>query len=135
MKYANVLQIVIIIALGIGVITGLYMLAGCTIFKKSSDEETATLEFDSFDGGGPEYTAEIEDKNIAEFSKEKKYDKPDHDETDGAGYKVIYTISGKTPGKTRLTVSCTMQGSKEGDSVYEVTVSGDNKVTVKPIQD
>lgn len=135
MKYANVLQIVLIIALGVGVLTGLYMLAGCTIFKEKPDDKTATLEFDSFDGGGPEYTAVIEDETIAEFSKEIKYDKPDHDEIDGAGYKVIYTISGKNPGKTRMTVSSTMQGVKEDDNVYEVTVSEDNKVTVEPIQE
>ena len=135
MKNAGALQIVIIIAIVIGLLTGVYMIAGCTIFKEKTDGEPATLEFDSFDGGGPEYSAEIEDGSIAEISREKKYDKPDHDELDGAGYKVIYTITGKKPGKTRLTVSCTMRGDKEGDRVYEVTVAKNNKVTVEPVEE
>ena len=135
MKNAGILQIVIIIALVIGLLTGLYMIAGCTIFKEKTDGEPATLEFDSFDGGGPEYNAEIEDGSIAEISKEKKYDKPDHDEIDGAGYKVIYTITGKKPGKTRMTVSCTMRGDKEDDRVYLVTVAKNNKVTVEQVQE
>ena len=134
MKNAGVLQIVIMIALVIGLLTGLYMIAGCTIFKDKADGEPATLEFDSFDGGGPEYNAEIEDDSIAEIGKEKKYDKPDHDEIDGAGYKVIYTITGKKPGKTRLTISCTMRGDKEDDMVYVVTVDKNNKVTVEQAQ-
>ena len=134
MKNAGVLQIVIIIAIVIGLLTGVYMIAGCTIFKEKTDGEPATLEFDSFDGGGPEYNAEIEDDSIAEIGKEKKYDKPDHDEIDGAGYKVIYTITGKKPGKTRLTVSCTMRGDKEDDMVYVVTVDKNNKVTVEQAQ-
>ena len=99
------------------------------------DKETVTMTFSSFDGGGPEYSAEIEDGSIAEISREKKYDKPDHDEVDGAGYKVIYNITGKKPGKTRLTVSCTMRGDKEGDRVYEVTVAKNNKVTVEPVEE
>ena len=134
MKNAGVLQIVIIIAIVIGLLTGVYMIAGCTIFKEKTDGEPATLEFDSFDGGGPEYNAEIEDDSIAEIGKEKKYDKPDHDEIDGAGYKVIYTITGKKPGKTRLTISCTMRGDKEDDMVYVVTVDKNNKVTVEQAQ-
>ena len=71
MKNANILQIVLIIALVIGLLTGLYMLAGCTVFKGDTDDKTATLEFDSFDGGGPEYKALIEDASIAEISEEK----------------------------------------------------------------
>lgn len=135
MKNANILQIVLIIALVIGLLTGLYMLAGCTVFKGDTDDKTAKLEFDSFDGGGPEYKALIEDASIAEISEEKEYKKSDHDKINGAGYKVIYTITGKKPGKTRLIVSCTTQKDIVSDKVYEVTVAEDNKVTVKSIQD
>ena len=36
MKNAGVLQIVIIIAIVIGLLTGVYMIAGCTIFKEKT---------------------------------------------------------------------------------------------------
>ena len=37
MKNAGALQIVIIIAIVIGLLTGVYMIAGCTIFKEKTD--------------------------------------------------------------------------------------------------
>ena len=135
MKYVNIFKKALVISLAVGVLAGINVFAGCTDSKESENDKTATIEFDSFDGGGPEYTAVIEDENIISVSKEIKYNKPDHDEIDGAGYKVIYTITGKKPGKTRLTVSCTMQGVKEDDMVYDVTVADDNKVTVESVQE
>ena len=64
----------------------------------------AVLSFDSFDGGGPEYTVEIDDATVVSFTEERVYASPRHEELDGAGYSVVFTFTGLKPGETQVSI-------------------------------
>ena len=87
--------------------------------------KTATLTFDSFDGGGPEYSISIEDPTVVSYTESHEYSKPDHEQLNGAGFKVIFTLTGIKPGSTTVAVSMEMS-FKPGDAevtYYNVTVN------------
>ena len=65
----------------------------------------AVLYFDSFDGGGPEYEAEIGDPTIVSVTQGRSYSSPDHGEIDGASFSVIFTFTGLKPGETRVEIT------------------------------
>ena len=106
------------------------MLAGC-----GNTGKTARLVFDSFDGGGPEYTAVVGDTSIVSCASERKYAKADHEQMTGAGYDVIFTLTGLKPGSTTLTVSSfsPIVGSEEYR--YTVTVDEGLNVTAERMAD
>ena len=93
----------------------------------------ATLVFDSFDGGGPEYSVEITDPSIVSYTGVRSYGKDDHEMMTGAGYSVIYTFTGERPGETTLTVSARSPIAENFDAVYSVTVDADLNVTLEAL--
>lgn len=96
----------------------------------SMNLQSATLEFHSFDGGGPEYSVVIEDPSIVSYSSERKYSKSNHEELDGAGYTVIFTFTGLKQGETKMTVQERSPIADNSDTVYNVTVANDLTVTL-----
>ncbi|MBO4316859.1 MAG: hypothetical protein J5855_01085 [Mailhella sp.] len=107
--------------------------AGCasggTAMADTKDAAQAVLSFDSFDGGGPEYKAVL-DSDIVSVSKSIRYRKRDHEELDGAGFDVVFTLKGLKPGEARLTVE---ERSPIGDNenlAYAVKVDEQLNVTV-----
>ena len=97
---------------------------------ESGFEKNPTLTFDSFDGGGPEYTVEIEDTEILSCSSERRYDKPNHEELTGSGYDVILTFTGLMPGDTVVTVRGESPIVPEEEHVYDVIVDEELNVSL-----
>ena len=64
-----------------------------------------TLYYDSFDGGGPSYTVDIEDETILSCASEQRYLDANHEELDGAGFNVCFTFTGLRPGRTLVVVT------------------------------
>ena len=96
------------------------------------DPNTAKLEFSSFDGGGPEYTAALDDPGIADLAGKRFYPDPDHETLDGAPYTVVFTLTGKRPGETGLTVrSHSPIDGEEEVFLYRVSVDESLRVTVR----
>ena len=89
----------------------------------------------SFDGGGPEYDFSIENPEIADFSTQREYSKPNHEELDGAGYDVVLTLTGKKAGETVLTASYSSPIGDSGAKKYRVTVADDLSVTAEQMTD
>lgn len=102
-------------------------LNSCTAPKQTG---TAQLSFHSFDGGGPSFSAELEDPDLVSVKKSVRYAKKNHAELDGAGYDVIFTFTGLKPGRTSLTVAERSPIAGNLDHLYEVTVAEDLKVTL-----
>ncbi len=50
------------------------------------------LSFDSFDGGGPEYSFETEKTGIFTWYGQRRYLNPDHDKMCGSAFSVIFEI-------------------------------------------
>ena len=96
----------------------------------SETPTTAELVFDSFDGGGPEYTISIEDSDILSFTEKHIYSNPDHDNMCGSGYDVVFTFSGIKPGNTDMTVFARSPIADNYDIIYTVSVSEDFQVTI-----
>ena len=93
--------------------------------------KTASLSFDSFDGGGPTYSVSIEDPSIASVSEGGAYDDPDHEEIDGAGYSVTFVFTGLKPGETYANVSARSPIADNFDRRYAVIVAEDLSVTLE----
>ncbi len=97
--------------------------------------EKVRLEFYSFDGGGPDFEA-LPDAPIISLKKVKSYHNPDHDRLLGAGFSVIFTITGLKPGETGLTVHqrAPILGLNK-DLTYAVRVDDDLDVHVRKVSE
>lgn len=104
---------------------------GDNISNNSSDkfkEKTATVSFDSFDGGGPSFDVLIADESIVSYDSERKYHKADHEEMNGAGYDVIITFTGKKPGETTVVIEERSPIADNLDHEYKIVVDDSLKV-------
>ena len=97
----------------------------------TTDTKTeATLTFDSFDGGGPEFEIEL-DPDIVTCTHEKEYADSNHEELDGAAFRVIYTFTGVAPGETTVTVKARSPIAGNFDYKYSVRVDEKLNVSIK----
>ena len=89
----------------------------------------AELAFESFDGGGPEYSVEISDPTVVSYTRRKAYASPEHEEMDGAGYSVIFTFTGLRPGETQAEITSRSPITEGEIYVYALTVDEQRNVT------
>ena len=80
------------------------------------------LVFDSFEGGGPEYSVRIADPSVVSCRIGRRYRDDGHEETDGAGYQVVIELTGERPGRTEVTVRSRSPLEGNADLVYDVSV-------------
>jgi len=66
--------------------------------------EGASLSFSSFDGGGHEYTVEIEDPSVLACEAVRDYGGEDPALVDGASFAQVFTFTGLRPGETAVNV-------------------------------
>ncbi len=104
-------------------------LFACVSPKGSGDKGSARLEFHSFSGGGPEFSAAIADPEIVSVEKTYRYEKRDKD-LDGAGFDVYFTFTGRKAGTTTLTIAERSPIAGNFDHLYEVTVDSRLQVTL-----
>ena len=93
------------------------------------------LTFDSFDGGGPDYTATADDPSLLEITSERVYQSADHAELDGAGYQVRFTFRGLQPGTALVTVSARSPVGDSFDAFYGVIVYDDLTIGMAKLYD
>ena len=134
MKTSNIIRIALVAGAVIAGAACAFLFSGCTKDEPKAGK-TAELRFHSFDGGGPEYSFSIEDQDIAEYSSQREYSKPNHEELDGAGYDVVLTLTGKKAGETVLTASYSSPIGDNGVEKYRVTVADDLSVTAEQMTD
>ncbi len=115
----------------IAVITIIAAFAGCKKEVKPEGKKEATLQFDSFDGGGPKYKIKVKDKSIVKYTCEKQYKKANHEELDGAGFDIIYTFKGKKPGKTDIVVKGASPDNNNYRATYTAKVDKELNITIK----
>lgn len=134
----NILLITALIALAAGALgVAAFVLVGCSNGKSGSETVTTTpkteapdasedngavLTFDSFDGGGPEYSVEIDDPELLTYTSTRRYYNPKHNEMCGSAYDVIFKFKGLKPGKTKLTIMARSPIAGNFDYTYEATV-------------
>ncbi|MBP5289411.1 MAG: hypothetical protein J6Z79_06045 [Clostridia bacterium] len=92
--------------------------------------EMYELRLHSFDGGGPEYEAEMDPPGIVTWVWNKVYYDADHDKQCGSGFDVIYTFRPLRPGKTRATVTGQAFYGPEPTRLLDFTVDDDLRLTV-----
>ena len=109
------------------------VLSGTACDTAAADARSATLSFDSFDGGGPEYTIEA-DHAIVSHACKKKYAKTNNEELDGAGYDFVCTFRGVKP-ETILTVRSRSPIAGNNDRRYAVKVDDNLNVSITPLAD
>lgn len=97
------------------------------------DGKAATLTFESFDGGGPEFNVVIADESIVSYDSTVKYDKPDHEEMHGAGYNVIITFTGLKPGETTVVIEERSPIADNLDHKYRITVDEELNVQIEQL--
>lgn len=96
-------------------------------------EKMATLSFESFDGGGPEFNVVITDEEIVSYSRKVQYNDPDHEELNGAGYDVIITFTGLKPGETTMVIEERSPIADNLDHKYKVTVDDELNVQIEQL--
>ena len=99
----------------------------------NAEEKMATLSFDSFDGGGPEFNVVIADEDIVSYSSKAKYNDPDHEELKGAGYDEIITFTGLKPGETTVVIEERSPIADNLDHKYRVTVDDELYVQIEQL--
>ena len=97
-------------------------------------KKTASLEFHSFDGGGPSFTAILEDSSIVSVKETTKYSKANHAELHGAGFTVTFTFDGCKPGTTGLKIEERSPIAGNYDRTYTVTVDADLRVSIEALE-
>ena len=95
--------------------------------------KTASLTLESFGGGGPEFNVVIADESIVSCDGDVKYDEPDHEEMDGAGYDEIFTFSGLKPGETTVVIEERSPIADNLDHKYRITVDDELNVQIEQL--
>lgn len=95
--------------------------------------KTASLSFESFDGGGPEFSVVIADESIASYGIESKYRDPDHEKMHGAGYDEIITFTGLKPGETTVIVEERSPIADNLDHKYSIAVDDELNVQIEQL--
>lgn len=91
--------------------------------------ENAVLTFDSFDGGGPDFTV-VMDTDIVSYQKKTAYRDPNHAEMEGSGFDVIFTFAGEKPGEAQMVIEERSPIGWSLDHVYAVKVDEGLNVTI-----
>lgn len=92
--------------------------------------KTVRIAYDSFEGGGPEYTVTIDDPSIIAYAEEiqRSSSGEDGEYIDGASYDVIFEFIGLKQGKTKVTISARSPIADNFDAVYSASVDQDLNV-------
>lgn len=85
-------------------------------------EKEAILEYDSFDGGGPEFKVTVDAPQIVSYTSVRKYHKANHEKLTGAGYTKRFTFRGLQPGTTTFTVEACSPIADNFDETYRAEV-------------
>jgi len=101
---------------------------------EQSKGEKAVVEFSSFDGGGHEYSVEIEDPSVLSCTEERDYGPPRDEPEDGSPFRMIFTFTGLKPGSTTVSVYGRSPIMENDDSIYTAVVDEDLNVTLEPVR-
>ena len=101
---------------------------------EQSKGEKAVVEFSSFDGGGHEYSVEIEDPTILSCTGKRDYGPPRDEPEDGSPFRMIFTFTGLKPGTTTVSVYGRSPIMENDDSIYTAVVDEDLNVTLEPVR-
>ncbi len=98
----------------------------------SEGGQTVRITYDSFEGGGPEYTVKIANPSIISYTEEIRRSSYDEDgvDIDGAGYDVIFEFTGLQQGETKVTIFARSPIADNFDAVYMVNVDQNLNVTM-----
>ncbi len=95
--------------------------------------KTASLSFESFDGGGPEFNVVIADESIVSYESRTKYYNDDHEQMNGSGYDVIITFTGIKPGETTVLIEERSPIADNLDHKYKATVDDELNVQIEQL--
>ena len=104
--------------------------------KEMSEENgIAELVFDSFDGGGPEFTVNIEDESIVSYTSSRRYPNAEHDYMTGAGYTVVFKFTGVRSGETEMVIAERSPIADNLDHKYLIQVDEALTVSITEVAD
>ncbi len=92
---------------------------------------TAKLMFETFDGGGPEFSVVIEDDMVVDYDKDIRYLDDEHEQENGAGKNVVYEFWGVNPGQTRVLIKERSPIAGNFDRCYKVMVDDNLNVSME----
>ena len=92
---------------------------------------TASVSYESFDGGGPEFSVRIDDPEIASCESRRHYWKDDHEQMTGAGYEVIITFTALKAGETTATISARSPIAENFDAIYAIKVDDAGNIALE----
>ena len=96
-----------------------------------TDPVAAELSFDSFCGGGPEFTVYIDDESIVSYRREVRSSESDDSGESVDGYTVIYSFTGLKPGETEMLIEERSRAAENRDRKYIIRVDQDLNVYIE----
>ena len=98
----------------------------------SACAEEAMLSFSSFDGGGYEYTAIIEDPELLAFTASREYSSNWKAYDSGSAYHAVFTFTGLKPGETKVIITAESPILEYYEMTYDASVDEALNVTLSP---
>ena len=93
-----------------------------------------TLTYDSFEGGGPEFSVKIDDESVITYDESIVYDRESGEDEDGRSFKVNFMFTGLKPGSAEVTVSVRSPIGDNYDEIYDAEVDEELNVTMTLIE-
>ncbi len=125
-KYFKAFPVLVMIC-----IIALFLLYGAVFAEDTvEDDRNAVLVFSSFDGGGFEYSIDIDNPEIVTYTGRKDYGSNRQEFETGSPYQVYYTFSGLKPGSTKVTIFASSPIIENYEMVYQADVDENLKVTL-----
>ena len=101
--------------------------------SSNADGNTASLSFESFDGGGPEFNVVIADESIVSYDRKSNYRDSDHEKMNGSGCDVTITFTGIKPGETTVIIEERSPIADNLDHKYRIMVDGELNVQIEQL--
>ncbi|MBR3076677.1 MAG: hypothetical protein IKO68_05170 [Oscillospiraceae bacterium] len=98
------------------------------------DSNETELRFSSFDGGGPQFRAYLDDPTLAAVEGKREYKSRNHDKESGSPYDMVFRFRALKPGTTRLLVLGESPIIKPQAHLYQLTVHENLKMTFRAIR-
>ncbi len=92
---------------------------------------TVSVSYESFDGGGPEFSVRIDDPEITSCESRRRYREDDHEQMTGAGYEVIITFTALKAGETTATISARSPIAENFDAIYAIQVDDAGNIALE----
>lgn len=91
--------------------------------------ETYEIQFSSFEGGGPEYFAEVSDEEVLYWEKRTRYSSSGDVGGTGTGFDFVFYFAGRKPGTADVVIKSLIRGDEYSSISFKLVVDENYHIT------